>query len=127
MEVMVFQFWRQAWHTQERAKEQKRRADREALARGERLEDDGSNKPYGEVDEGLQGGIIIPLAPFGIPKYDNGERFDLKVRPLPFFQVLSRLVALEKGVCRGHCHCTLVTRLAGMFRCVVCVVIQFFV
>jgi hypothetical protein len=66
---------------QERAKEQKRRADRAALARGERLEDDGSNKPYGEVDEGLQGGIIIPLAPFGIPKYDNGERFDLKARP----------------------------------------------
>ena len=31
---------------------------------------------------GLQGGIIIPLAPFGIPKYDRGERFDLKVRAL---------------------------------------------
>jgi hypothetical protein len=59
-------------------KEMKRRQDREALARGEKLEPE-QNKPYGDDDEGMQGGIIIPLAPFGIPKYDNGERFDLKV------------------------------------------------
>lgn len=31
---------------------------------------------YGEEDEG---GIIIPMASFGIPKYDNGGRFDLKL------------------------------------------------
>ena len=24
-------------------------------------------------------GIVIPLAPFGIPKFDNGERFDLRL------------------------------------------------
>lgn len=36
--------------------------------------------PYGEEDEGMQGGIPLPMAPFGIPKFDNGERFDLKVR-----------------------------------------------
>ena len=66
-------------------KETKRREAREALARGERpVDDDDDGKPYGEDDVGLQGGIIIPLAPFGIPKYDNGERFDLKARPLPF-------------------------------------------
>jgi hypothetical protein len=59
-------------------KELKRRQDRAALARGEKLEPE-QHKPYGDDDEGMQGGIIIPLAPFGIPKYDNGERFDLKV------------------------------------------------
>lgn len=31
---------------------------------------------YGEED---QGGIPIPMASFGIPKYDNGGRFDLKL------------------------------------------------
>ncbi len=25
-------------------------------------------------------GIIIPMAPFGMPEYDGGERFDLRVR-----------------------------------------------
>jgi hypothetical protein len=28
----------------------------------------------------LQFGIIIPMAPFGMPEYDGGERFDLRVR-----------------------------------------------
>ena len=62
--------------------ERKRKRDRAALARGEKLEDDpdSPNNPYGADDEGMKGGILIPLAPFGIPKYDNGERFDLKVR-----------------------------------------------
>lgn len=32
---------------------------------------------YTEDDEG--GGIVIPLASFGIPKYDRGARFDLKL------------------------------------------------
>jgi hypothetical protein len=61
-------------------KEAKRAADRATLARGQALPNDGPSKPYGDEDEGLKGGIIIPLAPFGIPKYDQGERFDLKVR-----------------------------------------------
>jgi hypothetical protein len=62
-------------------KERKRQRDRAALARGEKIEDDADDRgsPYGTDDEGMKGGILIPLAPFGIPKYDNGERFDLKV------------------------------------------------
>lgn len=32
---------------------------------------------YGEDEQ--TGGIIIPMASFGIPKYDNGGRFDLKL------------------------------------------------
>jgi hypothetical protein len=60
-------------------KEEKKEADRRALARGEKPADDEPYEPYGKEDEGLQGGILIPLAPFGIPKFDNGERFDLKV------------------------------------------------
>lgn len=56
----------------------KRKRDRASLARGEAIVDDEPSKPYGDKDEGMQGGIIIPLAPFGIPKFDNGERFDLK-------------------------------------------------
>jgi hypothetical protein len=70
-------------------KEAKRRNDRAKVARGEALEDETS-KPYGEKDKGLQGGIIIPLAPFGIPKYDQGERFDLKVCPSLAFENLPR-------------------------------------
>ncbi len=31
---------------------------------------------YGEEESG---GIVIPMASFGIPKYDNGGRFDLKL------------------------------------------------
>lgn len=59
--------------------EAKKKRDRDALARGEKLEDDDEKyEPYGKEDAGLQGGILIPLAPFGIPKFDNGERFDLK-------------------------------------------------
>ena len=56
----------------------KRKRDRDSLKRGEAIADDEPSKPYGDKDEGMQGGIIIPLAPFGIPKFDNGERFDLK-------------------------------------------------
>lgn len=60
--------------------EAKKSKDRAALARGEKIEDDDEPyEPYGKEDAGLQGGILIPLAPFGIPKFDNGERFDLKV------------------------------------------------
>ena len=64
---------------QVKAKEDKRANDRRMLARGEQPARE-KYQPYGEEDEGLKGGFLIPLAPFGIPKYDNGERFDLKVR-----------------------------------------------
>ena len=30
-------------------------------------------------DEDNEMGIVIPIAPFGIPKYDEGERFDLRL------------------------------------------------
>lgn len=60
-------------------KENKKSRDRAMLARGERPPRE-KYQPYGEEDEGLKGGFLIPLAPFGIPKYDNGERFDLKAR-----------------------------------------------
>eukprot|EP00892_Ulva_mutabilis_P008939 jgi/Ulvmu1/6417/UM003_0046.1 len=64
---------------QAQEKENKKERDRQALARGERPEDDDEPyEPYGKEDAGLRPGIIIPLAPFGIPKFDNGERFDLK-------------------------------------------------
>jgi hypothetical protein len=68
---------------QAQEKEDKKERDRAALARGERPEDyDEPYEPYGKEDAGMQKGIIIPLAPFGIPKFDQGERFDLKVRCL---------------------------------------------
>jgi hypothetical protein len=66
---------------QAQEKERQRQEAREMLKRGERPpEYDEPYQPYGSDDEGMQGGIIIPLIPIGIPKYDNGERFDLKVR-----------------------------------------------
>lgn len=58
-------------------KKAKKQRQRSALARGEAMpEDEDFKKPYNEEEEG---GIIIPIAPFGIPKFDNGERFDLKL------------------------------------------------
>lgn len=44
----------------------------------QRLKDKGliDEAGYGPEDEG---GIPIPMASFGIPKYDNGGRFDLKL------------------------------------------------
>ena len=69
---------------QEARKKQKRKEARDALARGEvpidSDEEEGGYRPYGKDDVGMQGGIIIPRIPIGIPKYDNGERFDLRVR-----------------------------------------------
>eukprot|EP01024_Parvocaulis_polyphysoides_P037541 TRINITY_DN3347_c0_g1_i1.p2 TRINITY_DN3347_c0_g1~~TRINITY_DN3347_c0_g1_i1.p2 ORF type:complete len:188 (-),score=39.51 TRINITY_DN3347_c0_g1_i1:225-761(-) len=58
-----------------RKKEQDKQKRRDLLAQGIRPERE-EYKPYDEEME--KGSIIIPLAPFGIPKYDNGERFDLK-------------------------------------------------
>lgn len=45
----------------------------------QKLKDDGflgERLGYDEMDEG---GIPIPMASFGIPKYDNGGRFDLRL------------------------------------------------
>jgi hypothetical protein len=36
-------------------------------------------QPYkNERDEKADSGIVVPLLPFGIRKYDEGERFDLR-------------------------------------------------
>eukprot|EP00198_Chlamydomonas_reinhardtii_P006669 XP_001696005.1 predicted protein [Chlamydomonas reinhardtii] len=57
-----------------------RAAEKEALARGEMPETLQGWKPYEkEIDQkGISGGIVVPLLPFGIKKYDEGERFDLR-------------------------------------------------
>eukprot|EP00803_Ostreobium_quekettii_P005941 evm.model.scf_2027.2 EVM.evm.TU.scf_2027.2 scf_2027:15116-18421(-) len=57
------------------AKRRKKEEQRRMLARGERLPDDDEEI----YKDDPKGGIIIPLVPFGIPKFDNGERFDLKL------------------------------------------------
>eukprot|EP01025_Chloroclados_australasicus_P055794 TRINITY_DN684_c0_g1_i2.p3 TRINITY_DN684_c0_g1~~TRINITY_DN684_c0_g1_i2.p3 ORF type:complete len:188 (-),score=37.87 TRINITY_DN684_c0_g1_i2:285-848(-) len=58
-----------------RQKELDKKKRRDLLAQGIRPERE-EYKPYDEEME--KGSIIIPIAPFGIPKFDNGERFDLK-------------------------------------------------
>ncbi|GLC42992.1 hypothetical protein PLESTB_000278800 [Pleodorina starrii] len=56
-----------------------RRQEKEALARGEMPETLKGWKPYDkEIDEKANSGIVVPLLPFGIKKYDEGERFDLR-------------------------------------------------
>eukprot|EP01023_Acetabularia_acetabulum_P032949 TRINITY_DN307_c0_g1_i4.p3 TRINITY_DN307_c0_g1~~TRINITY_DN307_c0_g1_i4.p3 ORF type:complete len:194 (+),score=48.85 TRINITY_DN307_c0_g1_i4:158-739(+) len=59
-----------------RKKEEDKKARRDLLEQGIRPERTEEYKPYDLEAE--KGSIIIPLAPFGIPKFDNGERFDLK-------------------------------------------------
>ncbi|EFJ47564.1 hypothetical protein VOLCADRAFT_120951 [Volvox carteri f. nagariensis] len=56
-----------------------RRREKDALARGEMPDTLKSWKPYDkEIDEKANSGIVVPLLPFGIKKYDEGERFDLR-------------------------------------------------
>ncbi|KAG2497490.1 hypothetical protein HYH03_004643 [Edaphochlamys debaryana] len=56
-----------------------RRKEKEALARGEMPETLQKWKPYEkEIDQKADRGIIVPLLPFGIKKFDEGERFDLR-------------------------------------------------
>ncbi|GIL80046.1 hypothetical protein Vretimale_12873 [Volvox reticuliferus] len=56
-----------------------RRREKEALARGEMPDTLRGWKPYDkEIDEKANSGIVVPLLPFGIKKYDEGERFDLR-------------------------------------------------
>jgi len=56
-----------------------RKSERDALARGEMPESLGKWKNYANKDdaEGTSG-IVVPLLPFGMRKYDEGERFDLR-------------------------------------------------
>lgn len=64
-----------------RSKEDEKREARELLAKGIRPEKKETKKRgdgYYDGKEDPKGGIIIPLAPFGRPEFDNGERFDLK-------------------------------------------------
>lgn len=44
----------------------------------QKMKDAGYIDPSG-YDEEDEGGIPIPLPSFGVPKYDNGGRFDLKL------------------------------------------------
>lgn len=57
------------------AKKKLKVEQRKMLARGEKLPAD-KEETY---KDDPKGGIIIPIAPFGIPKFDQGERFDLKL------------------------------------------------
>ena len=50
---------------------------------GQKSTIDQIRESYGETkgskgEWAENGGVILPLAPFGIPKYDNGGRFDLR-------------------------------------------------
>lgn len=43
-----------------------------------RRKEEGLMSPLGYEEED-EGGIAIPMASFGIPRFDNGERFDLRL------------------------------------------------
>ncbi|WIA22966.1 hypothetical protein OEZ86_009890 [Tetradesmus obliquus] len=56
-----------------------RRAEREALGRGEMPDSLKEWRNYkNKEDETANSGLVVPLLPFGMPKYDAGERFDLR-------------------------------------------------
>lgn len=56
-----------------------RKAERDALARGEMPETLKNWRNYAnKEDETATSGLVVPLLPFGMPKYDAGERFDLR-------------------------------------------------
>eukprot|EP00879_Flechtneria_rotunda_P002229 GHRR01002416.1.p1 GENE.GHRR01002416.1~~GHRR01002416.1.p1 ORF type:complete len:208 (+),score=54.95 GHRR01002416.1:1294-1917(+) len=56
-----------------------RRAEREALGRGEMPDSLKDWRNYkNKEDETATSGLVVPLLPFGMPKYDAGERFDLR-------------------------------------------------
>lgn len=64
------------------SRKQLRQSEKDALARGEMPDTLQGWKPYDAATarkaDGKEGGIIVPLLPFGIGKYDEGERFDLR-------------------------------------------------
>lgn len=56
-----------------------RRAERDALARGEMPDSLKKWRNYSNKDdETANSGLVVPLLPFGMPKFDAGERFDLR-------------------------------------------------
>eukprot|EP00195_Chlamydomonas_chlamydogama_P007873 CAMPEP_0202894892 /NCGR_PEP_ID=MMETSP1392-20130828/4185_1 /ASSEMBLY_ACC=CAM_ASM_000868 /TAXON_ID=225041 /ORGANISM="Chlamydomonas chlamydogama, Strain SAG 11-48b" /LENGTH=209 /DNA_ID=CAMNT_0049579717 /DNA_START=25 /DNA_END=654 /DNA_ORIENTATION=- len=56
-----------------------RQAEKDALAQGVIPESLKNWRPYeNKMDEEATSGIVVPLLPFGIRKYDEGERFDLR-------------------------------------------------
>lgn len=56
-----------------------RRAERDALGRGEMPESLKKWRNYSnKEDETANSGLVVPLLPFGMPKFDAGERFDLR-------------------------------------------------
>mmetsp|Transcript_21761 Transcript_21761/g.35992 ORF Transcript_21761/g.35992 Transcript_21761/m.35992 type:complete len:155 (+) Transcript_21761:56-520(+) len=61
-----------------RAKKLQIRAGEDPIEAWKRLKEEGKIKDLGyEADP--EGSIPMPMASFGIPKYDNGERFDLRL------------------------------------------------
>lgn len=61
------------------ARKAARRAERDALARGEMPDSLKDWRNYSnKEDETATSGLVVPLLPFGMPKYDAGERFDLR-------------------------------------------------
>eukprot|EP00741_Cyanophora_paradoxa_P008602 tig00001343_g8326.t2 len=61
-----------------KAKKLQIRPGEDPLEAWKRLQAEGKIKDLGYEPED-EGGIPIPMASFGIPKYDNGERFDLRL------------------------------------------------
>eukprot|EP00775_Hariotina_reticulata_P011521 gene11521-11664_t len=56
-----------------------RKAERDALGRGEMPDSLKDWRNYkNKEDETATSGLVVPLLPFGMPKYDAGERFDLR-------------------------------------------------
>lgn len=61
-------------------------------------------------------GLVVPLLPFGMPKYDAGERFDLRSPYADDGWVVSALHCDEKGV-RGVKHCCSGSNAAAALFC----------
>lgn len=62
------------------ARQELRRKEKESLAEGVVPDTLKDWRPYkNKADENLTSGIIVPLLPFGIREYDDGERFDLRL------------------------------------------------
>lgn len=62
-----------------RGKKEERQREKDALSEGVIPDALKKWKPYdNKLDEEANSGIIVPLLPLGIQKYDEGERFDLR-------------------------------------------------
>lgn len=62
-----------------RAKVDLRQSEKDSLGRGEMPETLKTWKNYNKEDtKKFKEGLVIPLLPFGIKKFDEGERFDLR-------------------------------------------------